>query len=330
MKIGIITLTLVGNYGGILQNYGLQQVLLKMGHQPINIKTTFRISILHWCLCCAKTILFRLCGRKRIFVERIYGSRQKRMSFIAQHINETSKQYTKISQNNISGLNLEALVVGSDQVWRPCYNNYLADNMFLKFAKRSDIKRVSYAASFGSDKWEFSPEETKSCAKLIQLFDAVSVRETQGVQFCNDYLGVKATKVLDPTLLLDKSEYEKLCKSVALIKRPILVVYFLDITPEKNQLAEKIAREKGLSLYIITDEIQDSDDAVERWLAAFRDAQFVVTDSFHGAVFSMVFNKCFYTICNVDRGASRFISLLSDVGLEDRLLDINKITRWRN
>ena len=105
----------------------------------------------------------------------------------------------------------DAYVVGSDQVWRPTYN--LGDklfDMYLAFADGQQVKRLSYAASFGVDKWEYSDDQTRICSELAKQFDAISVREKSGVKLCADNLGVDAIHVLDPTMLLDPSDYNKL------------------------------------------------------------------------------------------------------------------------
>ena len=95
----------------------------------------------------------------------------------------------------------DAFVVGSDQVWRPRYNAYIP-NLFLDFTEGMSVKRIAYAASFGTDQWEFSAEQTTISSFLAKKFDIVSVREASGIQLCKQNLGVDAIQVLDPSLLL--------------------------------------------------------------------------------------------------------------------------------
>ena len=102
----------------------------------------------------------------------------------------------------------DAYVVGSDQVWRPNYNPFMKA-MFLGITEREDVKRIAYAASFGTSKWEFSPQMTSECAVLAKKFDMITVREKSGVDLCREYFGVEATWVLDPTMLLNREDYEK-------------------------------------------------------------------------------------------------------------------------
>ena len=108
--------------------------------------------------------------------------------------------------------NYDAYVVGSDQCWRPRYNAFLS-SMFLDFVKGEKTKRIAYAASFGTDQWEFTQEMTSICVPLAQKFDFVSVREDSGLKLCKEHLGVNAVHVLDPTLLLTKEDYTHLIKA---------------------------------------------------------------------------------------------------------------------
>ena len=207
------------------------------------------------------------------------------------------------------------------------YKSHVQES-FLDFAKDWKGKRIAYAASFGVDNWEFSSEETRICKELAKSFNAISVREDTGVGLCEEYFGIKAEQVLDPTLLLHSSDYVKLIKEASLQKNNRkLFAYVLDKTPEKIAFVEKVAKEKGLQPNYINLSFGDIREpvkqrilpSVEQWLSYFYDAEFVVTDSFHGCVFSIIFNKKFVTIGNEERGMSRFKSLLSLLGLERRL-----------
>lgn len=318
MKIGIITQPLLNNYGGILQNYALQQVLKKLGHEPVTIDYVAHYNIKTIVVYNIKTIILLLIGKsKRNFIS-YYRRRNSAMeSFVTQNIFLT-KPIKRYSEGILKENNIEALVVGSDQVWRREYNNDLYA-MYLSFAKAVGLK-ISYAASFGIDYWNYSEEQTRKCAILAKQFKAISVREESGIKLCNDYLGVDAVNVLDPTLLLQKEEYENLCVSVEKPNEPTLYAYILDINQEKREILSKIAAEKNLALKIV----QADNNAiltVPQWIAMFRDAEFIVTDSFHGTLFSIIFRKDFLTIGNKGRGMSRFTSILSKFGLEERLVN---------
>ena len=183
--------------------------------------------------------------------------------------------------------------------------------MFLNFCeKEENLKRIAYAASFGVGDWEYSPKQTRECSKLAKKYDAISVREQSGVKLCKEYLGVDATWVLDPTLLLTKEDYLPICKEIPVCNEKYLAVYVLDENDEVTATYEKEAAAHGL---VIKKFHADSKSTltVPEWLAMFRDASYVVTDSFHGTVFSIIFGKEFKSIYNKGRGTARFESLMN-------------------
>ena len=201
--------------------------------------------------------------------------------------------------------------------------------MFLSFIpNNSQIKRIAYAASFGVDEWCFSDAETKSCSSLIQRFDAVSTREIDGIDLCKKYLNRNdVLSVLDPTMLLEREDYLYLCPDVPTVNDKILFAYILDVDDNTKEELENIAHKYGLNL-IFASAHSNCTLSIEEWLAKFRDAKMVITDSFHGTIFSIIFNKEFYTLCNESRGKTRFISLLSQFNLQDRLYnDVKSINQ---
>ena len=203
------------------------------------------------------------------------------------------------------------------------------ENAYLEFAKEWRIKRIAYAASFGTEEWEYTEKQTKSCATQLKKFNAVSVRESSAVQLCNDNFGVKAEHVLDPTMLLSKEDYIKLFKDYnAAQSDGNLFCYILDEGEEKKSIVDCVVKEKGLQPFYVNSRYEDLDapleeriqQPIEKWLRAFYDAEFVITDSFHACVFSIIFNKPFIVYGNKERGMARFESLLTLFELEDRLV----------
>lgn len=327
MEIAILTQPLRANYGGILQNYALQQTLIKLGHTPITLEKDpcLRISKLKLVLELPKRLFTKyiLKKRKYILYEKHHNNYIKQISsllkpFISKYIN---RKFVK-SLDSIDYKRYDAFIVGSDQIWRPLYNWGMLYNMFLSFIpENTKIKRIAYAASFGSSKWEYNDEQTKVCSKLIKNFNAVSTRETDGIDLCQKYLKRdKVKNVLDPTLLLEKDDYSQLCKDIPTTKKDLLFAYILDVNHNTKDQLEKIAKEKGLKLKLVSAH-DNCSLSIEEWLAMFRDAKMIVTDSFHGTVFSIIFNKEFYSICNQSRGNSRFNSLLSQFCLQERLIN---------
>ena len=306
MKIAILTMPLLDSYGGILQNYALQLILKKLKINSITLDIPFP-SVPFWRFICStiKTIAYRCVGKKRVFVKRKKNTRNSSFfDFVHQHIETVFfKNY-----DNIRVAGFDSIIVGSDQVWRPKYN-YRIEDMFLKFAEKLSIKRIAYAASFGVDNWEYTPKQTFECAALAKKFDAISVREESGINLCKQHLGVDATWVLDPTLLLDKEDYCEISKDIPAVKEKILAAYILDKNDTVRTQCESIAAEQGLSLKFF-EAGTNATLSVPEWLAMFRDASYVVTDSFHGTVFSIIFGKEFKCLYNKSRGSARFDSLL--------------------
>ena len=313
MNISIVSQALLDNYGCILQNYALQCVVKSMGHSPRTIDyrpmTNFYREFLRVLGSWMKTVIFFLVKGKRRQFARFHQPKKRSNlfeSFVSQFIcvSVPSMYYSCdfLEESDV-------IIVGSDQVWRPCMNLCIED-MFLKFAKNIPVKRVAYAASFGVDEWEYTAKQTRVCSALAKKFDAISVREESGVKLCKENLGVDATWVLDPTLLLGKQDYLNLCKDVQEPSEKYLAAYILGMNDDVQRICEKIAMEKGLTLKVFSADSKAS-LSIPEWLAMFRDSTYVVTDSFHGTVFSIIFEKDFKCIYNETRGAARFESLLN-------------------
>ena len=303
MKIGIVTQPLLGNYGGVLQNFALQYVLKSMGHTcftiayyPLWVRIIFFL----------KSILLLIKGKKRTF--KIYSYRKASTgSFIDENISILPrKSFFFNSAKQFDGF--DAIIVGSDQVWRPKCNREI-ENSYLNFLSSKKIRRIAYSASFGVDWWEYSQKQTDRCSKLAHLFSMISVREFSGIQLCKDYLGVEPVQTLDPTLLLSQDVYKVFCKNVPKSNERFLAAYILNMNDSVKIECELLAKKENLIIkYFNID--ANSKISVPEWLAMFRDAMYIVTDSFHGTVFSIIFGKKFKCFYNEGRGTARFKSLL--------------------
>ena len=341
MKILILTQPLHTNYGGLLQAYALQQILKGMGHDVVTDRLGVVQKLPLWNRALRflyhATQFYILKNYRYLFFSFNKESKAKRSiainveRFVNIHI-DTIDLFTRSNENVINTVRqFDAIVVGSDQVWRATMSDI--PTYFLSFTKAINVKRIAYAASFGTDDLnEYSKMDMKIASESIRLFDAISVREESGVHLCRDYFKIDAVHVLDPTMLLSKDDYLKLIEGEdSSCSTDMLLTYILDRVQEKNEIINKIGNVLHLTSYengpvkyfsnIIENNVSECIfPSVSRWLAGFRDAQFVVTDSFHGTVFSIIFNKPFVAILNSERGASRFISLLSILGLENRLI----------
>lgn len=311
MKIGIITQPLLNNYGGILQNYALQEVLRKQGHYPITIDYIPKTPLWYFFRSLLKKIVLRIIGKKVSFSlnRKFWGDRKENFSlFVHKYISTTKSVFNYRNTRKLDDFDM--FIVGSDQIWRPKFMPYVERDVFLDFCKQKPrMKRIAYAVSFGTDRWEYTPVLTDVCSKLAKKFDTISVREESGVKLCKANLGVDATWVLDPTLLLTKEDYLPICEDVPICNEKYIAVYVLDENEETTATYEKEAAARGLNIKKFHADFK-STLTVPEWLAMFRDASYVVTDSFHGTVFSIIFGKDFKCVYNKVRGAARFESLL--------------------
>jgi len=339
MKIGIITLPFNSNYGGILQAYAVQSVLKKMGHEVLTLNRMskpmpLKIKIISF----GKRFILKYLLLKKIVVRTWANKKEK--NIISQHTQKFINKYISLthqinSENQLKTLlkyNFDAYVVGSDQVWRPRYSPKIT-NHFLSFLPDNNTsKKIAFAPSFGVDHWEFSKKQTTDCTKLIRKFHAVSIRELSGIELCKKYLNTNAVHVIDPTMLIDKSEYIKLVEKDNLPNNSNkLLTYILDRNKDLDFFVQNAEQKLGLKSFstmpknffknVGKNNLKDCVfPPVSAWIKGFIDADFVITDSFHGTVFSILFNKPFIAVGNSKRGMSRFTSLLNIFNLEERFI----------
>ncbi|WP_144276251.1 UDP-N-acetylmuramate dehydrogenase [Demequina sp. NBRC 110053] len=300
------------NYGSILTYYGLNRAITSLGrsalmvHEPLGYNG-FRVS---W----PDDIL------SMEFARRIgYDYTQQEHYSQLPRLNDVARTF----------------VVGSDQLWNPMIGR-VNDDLFLDFVDPSN-DRVAYATSFGNrgtDKFK-APFITKHAANL-QKFKAISVRENYAIDTARDVFGAKATLVVDPVFLMSQEHYAELADTATVTPEGgHMAVFFLDPNPEKKAVALAIATKLGFEKILVIpnpDEGREAatslfqgdsrvevlaEDAPENFLRAYRDAGYVVTDSFHGTAFAAIFEKPFSSIYNTKRGADRFKNLLASLGFDD-------------
>jgi len=318
MRIGILTLQFNNNYGGLLQAYALQSYLKERGHEVYVIQKPFGATLSLE----IKRIIRKLLGREA-------SVNSKNMSDFQHNIlNETDIAYTTNGIKSIvKKYALDAIVVGSDQVWRYSehYNKY--KRYFLKFTENMNVKKITFAASFGVDFWEADEKQTFIAKEMIRKFDAVSVRERSGIDLCRKYLDYnKAIQLFDPTLLHNADFYRKLYTGIEIDNSSKIGLFILDSSKQKDILISNFEKETGKSSFTIGKYQKEGRcyfPSVQQWLKDFDTADYIITDSFHGMVFSIIFGKPFCVIGNHQRGLTRFVSLLNTFGLQDRLIEEN-------
>ncbi|MCF2918000.1 polysaccharide pyruvyl transferase family protein [Pseudoalteromonas sp. Cn5-37] len=346
--VGILTLPLINNYGGILQAYALKEVFLKLGYKTLIIDyRKYPPSKLHVFNMSIKNFIKRTVLKSRKLELAVTPKIESEISinasnFIENELGPRTKPVYNFS--DLVGLNdeVDIFIVGSDQVWRPEYTPNIR-RYFFDFVKKGK-KKIAYAASFGSDNLRFSKDDFKDCKVLINKFDAISVREKSAVSILKERFSANSEFVLDPTLLLSRENYLELIDRYNENKCDgNLFCYILDKNEFSRSLINDVAEALKLEPFEIKPKPVDFayDKSKEyyiypfmtKWIRAFLDSEYVIVDSFHGCVFAIIFNKPFIAIGNAKRGLARFKSLLSAFDLSDRLIlndesfDKNKITR---
>ena len=324
-KIGLLNLQVDDNFGGHLQRYALIATLQKMGYEVEHLNTRFPSS--------KKSVMKRLKGGlKRLLLYPYYAIKRNAEykplrlfkyyilhepvteAFYDKYIPHTKRIYS--NEELARYTDYDCFVVGSDQVWRSSMAAVSGLFTYLFDYLPDNKKRIAYGASLGTDKSELIDEEIVRFRDLYKKFKAVSVREKSGLDLLESY-GCKQPKaewVLDPTLLLTKEDYSTIIDADK--TEPLqadIFCYLLDLDEMKSEAIKRIAQEKGMSYHIWQ---KTEHYTVEQWLRSFRDAQMVITDSYHGLVFSLIFNKQFLLLRNDYRGNARFDSIAELLGIE--------------
>lgn len=317
MKIAIFTLPLINNYGGILQAFALFKTLQSLGHDVILLnfkpKNLSKFSILYLKFLIAKTFIARHKGAKFENIKQDEGAKK----FILKNFTLSPEIRTKKElYRYVKTTDFDAIVVGSDQVLRPEFLGEFKDDFSLHFVNEKVIK-ILYAGSFGGA--EFQGENTKFHALNFAKFKAVSVREKNAVEIFERNFERKPLWVLDPTLLADFKIYDFSNKNA---QKNYIFAYILDPDENKKAFLQIVAKQKKLKIIELNDQSLVRPSPKE-WLSLIKNADFVVTDSFHGCVFSVIFHKNFYTFTNEKRGNDRIISFLEMLNLTSRFIDEN-------
>lgn len=343
MKIGILTLAIAENYGGTVQAVALYRLLHAQGHEVVLI---YKVPHVATWKKIVKKVLLAIPFHNIDNVKTLHELQQEWQVRKEFHRDFIEKEIFSISGNLETKQELEcfvekesfdAVIVGSDQVWRKDYiNDKFYKSFFLDFVNSKRTKKISYAASFGKDSWGGS-DDKDDISTLLKDFTAVSTREFSGTQICKNSFGYdNAAHVLDPTFLMDRDFYvESIIANhdTSHYLKGGLLTYVLDEAHEKKKIidylettlnTQNVNHLKGFDISGVT-------YSVPEWLRSFAEADYVVTDSFHGMVFSIIFQKNFTVIGNANRGLDRFKSLLNLLNIEERLvLNFDDMSKLKN
>lgn len=323
-NIIIATFHCVPNYGAVLQAFCLQEYLKQY---------TNNVQILNYC---PSSLTKEYNSINTYSLGSIVTSFLTLPHFLKKKnaFSKFQKKYLKLTspicihRDQIPSYNGYTLVVGSDQIWNPQITQGFESVYFGIWNASKVSKIVSYAASIG--KANYTNFEINELRDLLRNVSAISVRESEASNTLKDNVGVEGEviTVLDPTLLAGRSVLMKLVHSVKI--KEYLLIYNLTGNPKLYELAEQISRERNLKVieisgirrlfsFLSPHKIILDAGPVE-FVSLFYYADYVVTDSFHGTAFSIIFHRPFVTVPHKTRG-SRIVNLLSKAGLMNRLSD---------
>ncbi len=309
--VGIMGFWYGCNYGSIMTYYALNNVVASLGKSVLMLD-------------------------KHIFVENDVERGATHSRRFAEEHYDISKQYRAEDLHELNNL-CDTFLLGSDQTWNYWISKHFGKYFYFDFVD-DDKKKLAYAVSFGQSEDHAPEKERRVISGLMSRMDGISVREEDGVRICCEDYGVKAKYVIDPVFLANPEIYKPLIeKSSHREEEPFIVTYILDPTPEKCEAARHIAKKLGgIKIISLLDGLPWKFKAnkakttlpncienlqVEDWLYYLSHAEFVLTDSFHGSAFSIIFKRRFISLTNELRGLSRFKSLAGMFDFEDRLVE---------
>lgn len=330
MKIGILTFHCAHNYGAMLQAYGLQSFFSSMGNEAYIIDyrpqyLTAPYNIHSWRFVITRQFSKSL---RNIFYRLKYRVEQnERYNAFEEFLNEFNLVPVKELQN------FDTIVIGSDQVWSTIICKGFDNLYWGKFPRKAGSKIISYAASIGRSDWD--AREKEMAASLLKNFDAISVREISLVSTIKALTDKPVCQVLDPTLLAGKEAFSAIARNMALSQtEKYIVTYEVAHMPQLHDCARRLAKEMGLDVYNM--EAYPTYKTLEHplriaspkdFIGLIQNAALVITNSFHGTCFSILFQRPFYTFKFGNRTDLRSASLLSALGIGHRFIEKYEDTR---
>ena len=326
MKVGVMTFPHSTSYGAVLQMYALCRAVEKLGHSPeaIHYHNAFMKARKHTSAGTSRARRIRLCASAILHrrLGRVFREFENR--FVPLY---PKKSFSDKKSLSFADRRYGAVICGSDQVWNP----HIIDgdlNYFLAFCS-ADTRRIAYAPSFGVE----SLEETFAAAVREELmrFDALSVRESSGQALIAQLTGKEAPVVLDPTMLLDREEWIALEQPHPLAQGEYILYYTIKSSASLWQSCRALSEKTGVKIVVVGGNaikaMRNKDPMVSyavdispaEWLYLVRHARYVVTNSFHGTAFSVIYRKDFYVEMSSATN-SRLAHITDMLGLGDRVI----------
>lgn len=312
MKIGLLTYHHSTNNGAMLQAYATVQALHELGHEVILIDM--------------RQPEMKRTGLAGMVVNLVYIKRNFTVCLFKKHYYPPlTRRYYTVEELQAYPPKVDCLIVGSDQVWNPNISREMAMAYFLDFGSET-CKRISYASSFGLSEWPGNLAITDEVKKALDRFSVLSVREKVGVDILRESFGKQASLVVDPTMLF--SDYNDITGPIP--ERNEVVCYKLNRTRDFYNNIVKVKGITGLPVRLLNNSFPVKGlkytypPSVQEWIRRIGGARFVITDSFHGAVFSILYKRNFAVIRNNNGKDSRLTNLLECLGLQNRVFDSTK------
>lgn len=321
MNTGILTYHRAYNYGAVLQCYALQEVLRGLGHEVsvIDYRQPDIERFYAYRRVKKRTLLSPLRDLKRLVIHAGYKS-------VFESFQQRRLRLTEAYTDRIPA-DFDRYVIGSDMLWAyDAESKAFEPFYFGEFSRRPDSRLVGYAISGTTDSFRRLGEERRFdfCAN----FDALSIREKSLAEIVGACTGKEPVCCLDPTLLTTKENWADF-SSPRRQGRKYLVTYFLrvrgkDLTALREKV-ETLAREKGLETVNIDAMGSSLPMTVEDFVSVIRGAQYVVSDSFHGIVFSLIFERPFHALRLRDAHDARYVDILHALGADDLAVDLDYV-----
>ena len=332
-KVGIITFHASHNCGSMLQAYALQCFLQKNGYNPEMVNFSSE----------GQKNLYSLYNKNKSlkFMVRnfVFHLHSKRLKNTRERYEAFKKQYFKFSDFSTSDMdeicadNLDyyAVIAGADQVWNTTISDY-DDAYFLYWVKNA--KRIAYAPSFGAKNPLNYAKDINKIKQYLNDFNSLSIRENNGQRWINELIGEKVPVVLDPTLIIDKEDYEKITAKELNLPEKYIFYYSPSYSLNINKLVKKISKKyklpviafNGKAYYLRGMELSgfklpDFEDPTS-YLQLMKNAAMIITTSFHGSIFSTLYHKKFWVIKNggMFGDDDRVRTLLSQLNINERLI----------
>lgn len=340
MKIGVVTNLDRQNYGSVLQAYALQSVLKSMSVESFVLEKKV---IINNSLTARIKRFFSISKNNYSLKNKWEIKKAKKLYVIKRKkISEFCNRYIDISictdnQQIIEKANsCQLILAGSDQIWSPA-SGLLSDFYLLNFGEKAKYAKASYSASVGVS--EISEDEKNLFKKNLADFDTISLREKTGLELLKDCTDNTLRTDLDPSLLYDGKYWSEFVNNYANTE-PYIFVYMLRIEPVTFEAAKKLSEKTGLKIKVCSNHIVKgnnieniTDAGIEDFLSLIYNAEYMITNSFHGTAFAVQFHKKFLSLAVTNTG-SRVRDFLEDIDLSDRTLatlqDISKIDREIN